>query len=446
MSKNSERNKRLFFNASWLFGGNTFSSIFAAIETIVLARMLGINDYGLFALLIAYIGFINTFFDLRVWEAATKYIGTFWENGQRDKTLSMIKLSYTVDIASGILAFCFAVLTANIANKYIMKSPQAYILVYIYALSLLIDTANSTSDSILRVFNAFKKIAFINSFQTFFRVALVTSILFIGFGVKGVLISYVAASFLGFSIRIWAVSKTLNEHKLVGWWKAKFSSIRDEWKGITWFLGNTSFTGTLRIANDNFIGILLLGYFSGKDAAAYYKIARTIVKLMTRFSDSLHQAMFPELVKFSSINAMKEFQSLIKYSLKTLLKFTLPIAIFTLIFTEQIINIVFGSKYLPALTTLRVMTIAIIVYQLTFWVNSALLAMGKPGLRNIMSIGSKASYIAFLFLLIPGFSYLGAAIAYLGEAIVTSSLSIIFFKSSLKDEEKRITETEKSIS
>jgi len=63
-----------------------------------------------------------------------------------------------------------------------------------------------------------------------------------------------------------------------------------------------------------------------------------------------------------------------------------------------------------------------------------------------MSIGSKASYIAFLFLLIPGFSYLGAAIAYLGEAIVTSSLSIIFFKSSLKDEEKRITETEKSIS
>ena len=319
MSKISDSNKRLFSNASWLFGGNTFSSIFAAIETIVLARMLGINDYGLFALLIAYIGFINAFFDLRVWEAAIKYIGTYWENGERDKTLSMIKLSYTVDIASGVFAFCFAVLTANIANKYIMKSPQAYILVYIYALSLLIDTANSTSDAILRVFNRFKNIAFINSFQTFFRVALVTSILFIGFGVKGVLISYVAASFLGFSIRIWAVSKTLNEHNLRGWWKAKLSSIRDEWKGIAWFLGNTSFTGTLRIANDNYIGILLLGYFSGKDAAAYYKIARTIVKLMTRFSDSLHQAMFPELVKFSSINAMKEFQSLIKYSLKTLL-------------------------------------------------------------------------------------------------------------------------------
>ena len=90
------------------------------------------------------------------------------------------------------------------------------------------------------------------------------------------------------------------------------------------------------------------------------------------------------------------------------------------------------------------MTIAVVVYQLTFWANSALLAMGKPGLRNIMSIGSKASYIGFLFLLIPGFSYLGAAIAYLGETIITSILSIIFFKFSLKKEEKRIADTEKS--
>jgi len=446
MEKSENIKKTFFLNASWLFGGSSTAAIFAAIETVVLARMLGVSDYGLFALIVAYVEVINRFFDFRVWETATKYIGTFWTGGDEAKTRSMIKLSYLIDISSGILAFLIAILGANLANDYFIKSPLAYTLICIFAVSLLIDTANSTSDAILRVFNKFRNLAFITSFQTFARLVLVTITLLLSMGVEGVLLSYVVASFIGISIRLWAVSKTLNENRLRGWWSAKLAPIKDQWKGIAWFLGNTSFTGTLRIANENSIGILLLGYFSGKDAAAYYKIARTIIKLMTRFSDPLHQAMFPELVRFSSINAMKEFQSLIKYSLKTLLKFTFPIGIFTLIFAEQIITIIFGNKYLPALTTLRVMTIAIVISQLTFWTNSALLAMGKPGLRNILSIASKASYIAFLFLLVPRFSYLGAAIAYLGEAIVTSSLSIIIFKSSLKNEEKRITETEKPIS
>jgi len=445
MEKLGNIKKSFFLNASWLFGGSSTAAVFAAVETVVLARMLGVSDFGLLALIIAYVEVINRFFDFRVWETATKYIGTFWTSGDQAKTRSMIKLSYLVDISSGILAFIIAILGANLANSYFIKSPLAYTLICIFAVSLLIDTANSTSDAILRVFNKFRNLAFITSFQTFVRLVFVTTSLLLSMGVKGVLISYVLAGLIGLSIRLWSVSTTLNENRLRGWWNAKLGSIKDEWKGIAWFLGNTSFTGTLRIANDNFIGILLLGYFSGKDAAAYYKIARTIVKLMTRFSDPLHQAMFPELVRFTNLNAMKEFMSLIKFSLKTLLKFTLPIAIFTLIFTEQIIYIIFGSKYLPAINTLRVITVAITISQLTFWTNSALLAMGKPGLRNISSIGSKTSYVVSLLLLVPGFSYFGAAIAYLIEAIVTSALSFILFKGSIKGEYRRIAKTEEPI-
>jgi len=115
-----------------------------------------------------------------VWETATKYIGAFWTNGDREKTLSFIKLSYIIDITSGILAFIIAIVTAKIASSYLIHSPNAYTLIWIYSLSLLIDTANSTSDAILRVFDRFKRIAFISSFISLFRLILVILLLYLG--------------------------------------------------------------------------------------------------------------------------------------------------------------------------------------------------------------------------------------------------------------------------
>jgi len=441
MNRTKKIHISLFQNATWLFGGNSAAGIFAAIETVVIARLLGVSDYGLLALVIAYVELLNTFFDFGVWETATKYIGTFWSNGEHAKAQSIIKLSYVVDISSGILAFLIAILTVNIANKYLIHSPQAYELISIYALSLLINTANSTSDAILRVFDKFKNIAFINSLQVFSRVSLVTIVLFLGMGIKGVIFSYVLASILGFSIRIWSVSKTLHEQKLQGWWKAKLSLIRDQWKEIAWFLSNTSFIGSLRMANDRFLGILILGYFSGKDAVAYYKIARTIVKVMTRFSDPLYQAIYPELVRILNQNAFNDFLNLLKYSLRTLLKFTIPLAIIFLIFTEKITIILFGKEFLPAMNALRIITVAIVISQLTFWISPALLAIGKPGLRTFLELISSAIYIGLLFLLVPNFSYMGAAIAFLGHAIFKSSISFLSVRASI-NEKKRPLECE----
>ncbi|HEY7535237.1 MAG TPA: oligosaccharide flippase family protein, partial [Thermodesulfobacteriota bacterium] len=220
--------KRLLLNASWLLGGKTLAGGFSAIQTVILARLLGVDNYGLLALIIAYVDVLNNFFDFRVWETATKYIGTFWTNGERDKTLSMIKLSYLIDISSGILAFIIAVLTAKFASSYLIHSPNAYTLIWIYSLSLLIDTANSTSDAILRVFDKFKRIAFVSSFISLFKLILVVLFLYLGMGINGVLLSFISASFLGFSIRMWVVSKTLVENQLTSWWKSDLSLVKNQ--------------------------------------------------------------------------------------------------------------------------------------------------------------------------------------------------------------------------
>ncbi|MGH7801347.1 MAG: flippase [Thermodesulfobacteriota bacterium] len=437
--------KRLFQNASWLFGGQTLAGGFSAIQTVILARFLGVDNYGLLALIIAYVDVLNNFFDFRVWETATKYIGTFWTNGEREKTLSMIKLSYIIDIFSGVLAFIIAILTAKVACSYLIHSPNAYTLIWIYSLSLVIDTANSTSDAILRVFDRFKRIAFVSSFISLFKLILVVLFLYFGMGINGVLLSFVLTSFLGFSIRMWIVSKTLGENQLMSWWKSDLRLVKDQWKGIAWFMGNTGFSGTLMMANENLMGVLFLGYFSGKEAAAYYKIAKSFVKLITRIRDPLYEAIYPELVKIISSNTLRDFKKLLKYSTKTLMKFTIPVAIIILIFSGTIISLIFGKEYLPASNTLRVITLAIVITQLTFWINPALLAFGRPGLRTLVNTISTVSYIVFLFLFVPKFSYIGAGFAFLGFAIVRAVISFISLKASIRVEKERLLKARTSV-
>ncbi len=432
MSDSNKSQKKLFMNASWLFGGKTASGIFSAIQTVVIARILGVSDYGLLSLILAYVAVLNMFFDLKVWETATKYIGTYWETGEHDKARSMIKLSYILDIGSGVVAFIIAILSAKLISTYIIHSPQAYVFIWIYSISLFVDTANSTSDAILRVFDRFKNIAFINSFQKFFRLIVVVALLYSGLGIKGVLYGFILASFVGFSVRMWLVMKTLKHNDLQGWLSADISLIRDQWKGIAWFLGNTSFIATLKTGNERYLGILILGYFVGKDAVAFYKIASSIASVVNRIVDPIYEAIYPELVKLASSNAIEDFKNMIKSTTKSLVLIIIPIGVIIIIFAEPIISLVFGKDYVPATNALRILAAAVLIVRCTFWINPALLSMGRPGLRTIMGVISTFIYLVLMFLLVPGYSYMGAAFAFLGYSIVRSSLAFKFFHDALK--------------
>lgn len=438
MSDSNKSQIKLFKNASWLFGGKSASGIFTAIQTVIVARMLGVSDYGLLTLVIAYISVLNMFFDLKVWETATKYIGTYLERGESDKTRSMIKLSYILDIGSGVIAFIIAIVSAKLISTYVIHSPDAYVLIWIFSISLFIDTANSTSDAILRVFDRFKSIAFINSFQKLFRLIVVVALLFGGFGIKGVLYGFILASFVGFAIRMWVVIKTLYENNLQGWLSADLSLIRDQWKGIAWFLGNTSFIATLKTGNERYLGVMILGYFAGKDAVAYYKIASTVASLANKVVDPLYEAIYPELVKFTSSNAIKDFKKMIKSTTKSLVLIIVPLTAVIIIFAELIIRLVFGTEYVPATNALRILAVAVLIVRFTFWINPALLAMGRPGLRTILGVITTVAYLVLMLILVPPYSYVGAAFAFLGYALLRSGLAFKFFNDALRYEKSRV--------
>lgn len=405
--------KELMKNVSWLFVAKAFPSAANALEVIILARVLGLELFGLLTLVIAYVKIVNLLLDFRVWESVVKYVGEFMEKNESDHALSMIKFSYMIDVAMGLVAFLVCVSLAGLANDIFIKSPDGFELVLIFSFSLMVATANSTSEALFRVFDKFKTIVFVKLSKSVFKLSVVLIALYLGYGIKGVLLAYVAVSFFEFLLTQIVVSKVLRDKGLDGWLSARVGLLSHRMREITWFLLNTSFNATLTIANEGRIAVLILGYFFGSGAAGLYKVARSVIKVIGRVTDPLHEALFPKLVSLSTLNLYDSLVEMVKFSVKSLLKFVIPLLIVVFLFTEQFIGLVFGSQYIPASDTMRVLAVAVLFTGSTFWLTPLLLAIGRPGLRTVVSTFKILTYVVLLLVLVPRYSYLGAGITYL---------------------------------
>jgi len=437
MSEPRSLQKNLFINASLLFSGKAAAGGFAALQTVILARILGVTDYGLLQLVIAYIAMMNQFFDVRVWETAVRYIGSYWEKGESDKTLAMIKLSYVLDVGSGAVSFIIAIATAKLISKYVIYSPEAYIYIWIYAVGLFVETAKLTSDAILRVFEKYKNIAVINTLENFTQLVLVAALLLLGLGIKGALYGLVISNFIAASVRLWAVMRALEEKKLGSWLSADIFLIKGQWREIAWFLGNTSFMATLKTGSDKYLGMMILGFFAGKEAVAFYRIASSVAGILNRIVDTLYEAIFPELIKFTTIKAMDEFRKYIKDSTKNLMKLIVPVTVLIIVFAGPIVRLVFGEEYAPATNTLRILALGVLIARYTYWINPALLAMDRPGVRTTFYVITTVVYLALMFILVPQYSYIGAAFAFLGFAVIKSALSFVVFRYYMRKDGQR---------
>ena len=228
------------------------------------------------------------------------------------------------------------------------------------------------------------------------------------------LFAYVAVSFFELVLTQAAVARMLGEKSLGGWLSSKVGLLSDRMREITWFLLNTSFNSTLAVANEGRMAVLLLGYFSGSQAAGLYKVARAVIKVVYRIADPLHEAIFPKLVSLSTSSMYERLAGIVKFSLRTLLKFIIPVLVVILVFTEQLIAFVFGAQYVPASDTMRVLAVAVLFGGSVFWLTPLLLAVGRgPGLRTAVSTVKVLVYLVLLLLLIPGYSYLGAGVSFL---------------------------------
>ena len=410
--------KNLLKNASWLFSGGLATSVFASLETIILARFLGIEQFGVFSLIVAYVGIVNGIVDFKSSEAGIRYIGEAREREEGDRVLSFIKFFYVFDFLVGAAALAACILFAGAANEFFIRSDGSFELILIYSASLLVSSVNRTSEAILRVFERFRTVAVVRVLRTALRTGLVYACLSLGFGMEGVFVSYVIASFVFFVMLQASVLRALRREGLRSWITARTENVAAIISETRSFILSSTFVWFLKNAFSRQLPVLVLGHFSGHEAAGLYKVATVISSAIMKLRDPLDQATYPPLVTAASRGDLGEFVRIVSRSIKSALKFFLPTGAVFLLFASEIILIFFGAEYQPAATAMRIMVVSEVLSAFYFWIDGAELALDRLKRRMFRVTVCSAAYLGALIALVPPYSYDGAAAATLFPSVL----------------------------
>lgn len=175
--------------------------------------------------------------------------------------------------------------------------------------------------------------------------------------------------------------------------------------------------------------IVFLGYFETSEMVGMYGAARRLVNFMSMPTRTLAFIYLPVATQLYSKNQLQKMQSLYVSVTKWTSLLSLPLAMVLIIDAEFILNLLFGSNYVPAANTLRILGVAFIIPTLVGPNAVTLLTSGKT--RTILGVNFIGAILNTLFCLtlIPKYHIIGAAMSiFLSMLISNLILSIVVYK------------------
>ena len=88
-----KESKTLFKNSSWVFFSNFFSTALAFLRSVVIARGLGAEIYGTYAIVVAFVALIQEFLNPNIGTALIKFGAVYHDEQRTDKLMAMVKRS-----------------------------------------------------------------------------------------------------------------------------------------------------------------------------------------------------------------------------------------------------------------------------------------------------------------------------------------------------------------
>lgn len=400
--------KRYFQNTGWLFVGRIGSMVITFLVGVYFARYLGPSQFGLLSYAVSFVGlfaFINSF------GIDSILVRELVQNpDKRDELLgSALLLKVIGTIALALLVGTAAVIakgnaTTNILILIITTSYffQVFNIIDLFFQSQVLSKKMVVAQLLISIVLAFTKLILIH---------LRASLVFFAF-------IYILEAVLlaGAFVSIYTA------HRLsIFNWKPHFTTMTTMLKS-SWLLLFSSATAMIYLKIDQ----VMVGHMINTDAVGIYAVAVKLSEIWYFVPSIILSSLLPAI-----INAQKAgkqiYEKRLMYLYALLGWLAIGIALLVSLFSNQIIDTLFGHVYAPAVSVLRVYVWAGVPIFLGMGLGQFLLAENYMIINFFLSLFGAITNIILNIFLIPRYGINGAAIATLISYSVII-LSIFLFK------------------
>lgn len=380
----------------WRFGERILAQGVSFIISLILARLLSPNDYGIVAILLIFIDLANVF--------VTSSFGVALVQKQDADEIDFSSVFYfNIVLSIGIYFLLFSV-APLIENFYAIEGLTE--LLRLLSLKLIVSGVNSVQQAYVQKHMMFKKLFFSTMIGTVISAIVGVSMAYLGYGPLALVCQYLTSSFmdtvvLWFTVR-WRPVRKFSKERLI-------PLIHYGWKILA-----SGLLGTFYMNLRSFV----IGKMYTTDDLAYYNQGQKFPQLIvTNLNTAIDSVLLPAMSQVQT--QQEELKRLIRNSISIASLIMWPLMIGLLAVSENVVILLLTEKWLPCLPFMWMACIQYALEPVQTANLQAIKALGRSDLILKLEI-IKKGYGILILLLTMKYGVLAIALGGVSQTFVAT--------------------------
>jgi O-antigen/teichoic acid export membrane protein len=386
------------------------------LGTIAAARILGLEDFGRFATVVALVGLAQTLLDLTVEESLTKFGFRYIAAKDWGRLHRLFRRALELKLVGGALATIILLLLAPVADTLFGADGLAGPMAAAAALPLLAAPENVSASALL-----LRGRYDLRGWLLSVTMAIRLGAILIGatFGVTEAL----AAMAVGQLVAT-AIAGAVGRHALGRFPRGEPRGIGEDRREILSFVVQSSVaTGVISLRAA--LTPVLLGVVAGTTQVGYYRVAMAPQSGFSAASAPVRLVLLTEQTRdWEHGRAQTVLRGVKRYSLAAAGVALVALPVF-LLAMPWLVRVVFGAEYLPAVDAARIVLVSAAILLVLGWSKSLPVTIGRPRLRIVTHTLEAIVLLPLVVVLGDRNGVTGAAVAILVSTLVFAAAWVV---------------------
>lgn len=347
----------------WAYGSYVAGRATVLLSTVILARVLIPEDFGIVALALTFMAVLQGAKDLGLGQALVVQE----DEGLMDKAETAFALSVGLGL---LLSIVIAALSPLAADFY--REPDLAPLVAVLGLNFFLQSLGSTHYAIAQRRLDFRSRTIAEVADVVVRGSIGIGLALAGFGAWALVIGYLAGT-IALDVAIWIRVR----------WLPRLKPRREHLRALVGFGGTLSAVDIVAVLIAN-VDYVFIGRALGATALGYYTLGFRLPELLIiNLSIVAGTVLYPAFASFERQDLGRAFLVAMRYTMML----TAPMTVGMIILAEPVILALFGDQWTESIEPMRV--VALYAFALTVGVpaGTAYKATGRAGVILVIAIG-----------------------------------------------------------
>lgn len=402
--ENESLRQTVLKNAFWLTFGNIASRLIRALLIIYAARVLGVAGYGVFSYALSLAGFFSIFADIGITPLLTRELAR-----RPEERIQYLGTAFFVKLVFILISTLLILFAAPFVAKIEGARELFSIIVFLFAF----DTLRDFFFGFTRAIEKMELEAGVNIATNLAILALGGAALLIKPSTETLTWGYTLGSGAGLFVLI-----LILKNRLKNLWRSFRKELVKPILTQAWPFALAGLLGGIMLNTD----MLMLGWLRSAEEVGFYSAAQKIVLLLYLLPGFLSVSLFPSFSRLAGADD-ERFRSIFEKALSAAFLLAFPLALGGIILAPQVVNLLYGSAYLAASDTFRILLLTLFILFPGVFIGNAIFAYNRQKIfTGFVSLGAAVNVI-LNFLLIPPYGIVGSAAATIGSQLLANGFT-----------------------